>query len=70
MKLKNAGIKVLGTRPEDIDTAEDRKKFSNLLDTIEVEQPKWAELKSTEEAKKFGKAHGYPVIVRPSYVLS
>lgn len=70
MALKENGVNVLGTSPNDIDKAEDRNKFSQLLDTIEVEQPKWAELTSLEEALDFGKIYGYPVIIRPSYVLS
>ncbi len=61
---------MLGTTPENIDRAEDRNKFSSLLDTIEVGQPDWAELTSSEEALDFAKRYGYPVIIRPSYVLS
>lgn len=69
-KLKEAGVNILGTKPEDIDKAEDRNKFSSLLDNIGVGQPIWAELTSNKEALKFGKENGYPVIIRPSYVLS
>lgn len=68
--LHKAWVNVLGTKPEDIDKAEDRNKFSSLLDTIWVGQPIWAELTSSKDAIKFGKEHGYPVIIRPSYVLS
>jgi len=69
-KLEKAGVKVLGTKPKDIDAAEDRNKFSALLDKIGVDQPVWAELISKKEALEFGKKYGYPVIIRPSYVLS
>jgi carbamoyl-phosphate synthase large subunit len=71
LKLQNSGrAKVLGTDPEDIDKAEDRHKFSSILDSIGVDQPAWKELTSYEEAKKFANSVGYPVLVRPSYVLS
>lgn len=63
-------IKVLGTHPLSIDQAEDRKKFSALMDSIDVEQPVWQELSSKEEAVNFGAQINYPVLVRPSYVLS
>ncbi|CAN9423732.1 unnamed protein product [Alternaria alternata] len=62
--------KVLGTDPHDIDKAEDRHKFSSILDSIGVDQPAWKELTSYEDAKKFANSVGYPVLVRPSYVLS
>ena len=52
-KLQEVGIPIIGTSTKNIDTAEDRKKFSKLLDTIGVEQPKWAELTSLKEAEKF-----------------
>ncbi len=70
MRLHEVGVRILGTEPENIDKAEDRHKFSELLDTIGVEQPEWKELTSIEEAKKFANKVGYPVLVRPSYVLS
>ncbi len=70
MALKENGVNILWTSPNDIDKAEDRNKFSQLLDNIEVEQPKWAELTSLDEALDFWKTYGYPVIIRPSYVLS
>jgi len=70
MKLANAGVKLLGTSAEDIDVAEDRSKFSALLDQLGIPQPSWSKLKSIEEAKVFAENIGYPVIVRPSYVLS
>ncbi|RMY43739.1 hypothetical protein D0864_15769, partial [Hortaea werneckii] len=62
--------KVLGTNPEDIDKAEDRHKFSQILDSIGVDQPAWKELRSIDEAKAFANEVSYPVLVRPSYVLS
>ncbi|KAK9449513.1 uncharacterized protein V1518DRAFT_262243 [Limtongia smithiae] len=70
LKLQSAGCKVLGTNPEDIDRAEDRHKFSTILDSIEVDQPAWKELSSVTAAKEFADSVGYPVLVRPSYVLS
>src|SRR3989337_1427546 len=71
LKLQESGkAKVLGTNPEDIDKAEDRHKFSSILDSIGVDQPAWKELTSFEEAQKFARSVGYPVLVRPSYVLS
>jgi len=70
MPFKKAGIRVLGTSPHDIDRAEDRNKFSSLLEKIGVAQPEWRELSSPEQAYEFASKVGYPVIVRPSYVLS
>jgi carbamoyl-phosphate synthase large subunit len=70
MELHRAGVKILGTSPESIDSAENRHKFSNLLDELNIDQPTWKELTSFEEAKKFAEEVGYPVLVRPSYVLS
>ncbi|MBT0159668.1 carbamoyl-phosphate synthase (glutamine-hydrolyzing) large subunit [Candidatus Bathyarchaeota archaeon A05DMB-2] len=70
MKLANAGVKLLGTSAEDIDVAEDRSKFSALLDKLGIPQPSWSKLTSIDEAKGFAAKIGYPVIVRPSYVLS
>ncbi len=70
MRLHIAGAMVLGTQPESIDRAEDRSKFSALLDEINVDQPPWEELTSVDEAKHFAREVGYPVLVRPSYVLS
>jgi carbamoyl-phosphate synthase/aspartate carbamoyltransferase len=70
LPLLRAGVKVLGTSPEMIDTAENRYKFSRMLDTIGVDQPTWKELTSLEEAKAFCNKVSYPVLVRPSYVLS
>jgi carbamoyl-phosphate synthase large subunit len=70
LKLQQAGIRVLGTPPERIDEAEDRHKFSSLLDRLGIDQPEWKELSSIEEAKAFARQVSYPVLVRPSYVLS
>jgi len=65
-----AGIPVFGTQPQDIDRAEDRHKFSTLLDRLGVPQPEWAEVTSRREAGRFAARVRYPVLVRPSYVLS
>ncbi|KAL1901872.1 Carbamoyl-phosphate synthase [Sporothrix stenoceras] len=70
LPLLRAGAKVLGTSPEMIDTAENRYKFSRMLDRIGVDQPTWKELTSFDEAKEFCEKVSYPVLVRPSYVLS
>jgi carbamoyl-phosphate synthase large subunit len=70
LKLHAAGIRVLGTSPLSIDVAEDRHKFSALLDRLGVDQPAWEELTSLEEAERFAEEVGFPVLVRPSYVLS
>lgn len=67
---ETGGAKILGTDPQDIDKAEDRHKFSQILDSIGVDQPAWKELTSVAEAEKFAETVGYPVLVRPSYVLS
>lgn len=70
MKLARSGVKLMGTTAEDIDRAEDRSKFSGLLDQLDIPQPAWSKLASIEGAKLFAEKIGYPVIVRPSYVLS
>ncbi|KAL5365118.1 hypothetical protein BJX96DRAFT_158558 [Aspergillus floccosus] len=67
---ETGGAHVLGTDPKDIDRAEDRHKFSQILDSIGVDQPAWKELTSVAEAERFAESVGYPVLVRPSYVLS
>ena len=69
-KLAKAGVHILGTLPKDIDRAEDRHKFSQLLDDLEIDQPEWREFSDLSSAKGFAESCGYPVIVRPSYVLS
>ena len=63
-------MRILGTSPESIDMAENRYKFSKLLDGLGIDQPAWKELRSVREAEAFAEAVGYPVLVRPSYVLS
>ncbi|ORY96495.1 isoaspartyl dipeptidase-like protein [Syncephalastrum racemosum] len=70
LPLFRQNVKVLGTSPEMIDNAENRWKFSQMCDDIGVDQPFWKELSSYEEAEKFCDNVGYPVLVRPSYVLS
>ncbi|RCI15625.1 hypothetical protein L249_3355 [Ophiocordyceps polyrhachis-furcata BCC 54312] len=67
---ESGGAKVLGTDPKDIDKAEDRQKFSEMLDSIGIDQPAWKELTSVKAAEDFAEQVGYPVLVRPSYVLS
>ena len=70
MKLHRQNVRILGTSPLNIDRAEDRHKFSGMLDSLEVDQPAWTEAKSIDEADKFAEGVGYPVLIRPSYVLS
>ena len=70
LPLHRENVKVLGTFPEMIDTAENRYKFSRMLDRDFVDQPAWKKLTSTKEAEKFCDTVTYPVLVRPSYVLS
>ena len=59
LRLKETGVKVLGTDPEKIDMAEDRHKFSSVLDEIGVDQPEWTEVTTVEAAKAFAKRVGY-----------
>ena len=70
MKCLAFKLPVLGTSPLSIDSAEDRNKFSKLLDKLGIDQPQWKELRSISEALRFANNVGYPVLVRPSYVLS
>lgn len=70
LPLHRQNVKILGTSPEMIDSAENRYKFSRMLDRIGVDQPAWKELTSIEEAEEFANKVSYPVLVRPSYVLS
>ncbi|KAI7961452.1 hypothetical protein MJO28_001941 [Puccinia striiformis f. sp. tritici] len=70
LPLHRQNVKILGTSPEMIDNAENRYKFSRMLDKIGVDQPRWKELTTIEEAHLFCDTVGYPVLVRPSYVLS
>lgn len=70
LPLHRLNVKILGTSPEMIDSAENRYKFSRMLDRINVDQPSWKELTSIEDALEFCEKVQYPVLVRPSYVLS
>ncbi len=70
MKLYRQGVPVLGTSPIDIDRAENRDKFSAMLDKLGIDQPAWRALTSLDDIKDFVSKVGYPVLVRPSYVLS
>jgi carbamoyl-phosphate synthase large subunit len=71
VRLHRAGVRILGTSPEKIDSAEDRRKFSALLDTLAIGQPCWAHVTEVDEADSIvERLGGYPVLVRPSYVLS
>ena len=70
MKLHRQGVPVLGTSPVDIDRAENRDKFSAMLDKLGIDQPAWRALTSFDDIKEFVSEVGYPVLVRPSYVLS
>jgi carbamoyl-phosphate synthase large subunit len=69
-KLAKNGINIIGTSAEDVDRAEDRAKFGQMLDTLGIKQPAWRKFKSLAEAKEFAELVGFPVLVRPSYVLS
>lgn len=70
LPLHRAGVRILGTSPRSIDAAEDRHKFSKLLDSMGIDQPRWKELSNLKDAEAFARDVGYPVLVRPSYVLS
>jgi len=70
LKLANSGVKLLGTSGQSIDCAEDRSKFSALLDQLGIPQPDWSRLTTTRGVKEFAEKIGYPVLIRPSYVLS
>ena len=70
MKLYRQSVPILGTSPLSIDRAENRSKFSAMLDKLGIDQPKWSALTSMEDVQKFVDEVGYPVLVRPSYVLS
>jgi carbamoyl-phosphate synthase large subunit len=71
IRLHRAGVKILGTSAESIDAAEDREKFSALLDKLGIDQPKWTSTGKIEDAESIAESlGGYPVLVRPSYVLS
>ncbi len=70
MRLHRQGVPIMGTPPESIDRAEDRHKFSSMCDTLAIDQPRWQELTSFEEIDRFIDGIGFPVLIRPSYVLS
>ncbi len=69
-KLAKNGVNIVGTRSEDVDRAEDRAKFGQLLDSLGIKQPAWKKFTSLADAEEFADTVGYPVLVRPSYVLS
>ncbi|MFW6124405.1 MAG: carbamoyl-phosphate synthase (glutamine-hydrolyzing) large subunit [Acidobacteriota bacterium] len=69
-KCAQYGLKILGAAPHNIDNAENRHKFSSLLDKLNIDQPEWKELADIDKAKEFAESVGYPVLIRPSYVLS
>jgi carbamoylphosphate synthase large subunit/anthranilate/para-aminobenzoate synthase component II len=68
--LSESGVAILGTAAGDIDRAEDRRQFSDMLDQMGINQPSWSVLKSNDEALTFAEKVGFPVLVRPSFVLS
>ncbi|MBR1706889.1 MAG: carbamoyl-phosphate synthase (glutamine-hydrolyzing) large subunit [Bacteroidales bacterium] len=70
LPLKRCGIPLLGTSAEDIDRAEDRNKFSSVVDRLGIDQPRWREMTSLADVDRFVSEVGFPVLVRPSYVLS
>ncbi len=70
MRLHGSDVNILGTSPESIDNAENRHKFSMMLDNLKIDQPKWKELTSVREIHDFVEEVGFPVLIRPSYVLS
>lgn len=70
LPLGQTGYPIMGTKPDDIDRAEDRQKFSSMLNDMGIDQPEWDEVTTLASAKKFADKVGYPVLIRPSYVLS
>ncbi len=70
MRLHGQHVNILGTSPESIDRAEDRRKFSSMCDELGIDQPRWSELTSIEDIYVFVDKVGFPVLIRPSYVLS
>ena len=70
MRLHGQHVNILGTSPESIDRAEDRQKFSTMCDELGIDQPRWSELTSIEDIYHFVDKVGFPVLIRPSYVLS
>jgi carbamoyl-phosphate synthase large subunit len=69
LPLQKAGVKILGTSPDSIDLAEDRRRFGSLLADLQIPAPAWGTARSLEEAREIGRRIGYPLLVRPSYVL-
>lgn len=69
-KLEESGVRILGTSGKSVDIAEDRSKFSRLLDSLVIKQPPWVEARSVSDIMKFIDEYGFPVIIRASYVLS
>lgn len=70
LPLHRAGFPILGTSPEDIDRAENRETFSSLLQRLGIDQPAWERVSTIDAARRFAERIGYPILVRPSYVLS
>ncbi len=70
MRLHGENVPILGTSPESIDRAEDRQKFSSMCDALGIDQPRWSELTSIEDIYRFVDTVGFPLLIRPSYVLS
>ncbi|MCD8207372.1 MAG: carbamoyl-phosphate synthase (glutamine-hydrolyzing) large subunit, partial [Bacteroidales bacterium] len=70
LRLSENGVRLLGTKADRIDNAEDRHRFSSIVDALGIDQPKWKELTTLDDLHSFIEAVGYPVLVRPSYVLS
>jgi carbamoyl-phosphate synthase large subunit len=70
LRLYNENVNILGTSPVSIDRAEDRNKFSSMLDKLNIDQPRWKELTSLREINSFSDEVGFPLLIRPSYVLS
>ncbi|GAT63857.1 carbamoyl-phosphate synthase (glutamine-hydrolyzing) large subunit [Paludibacter jiangxiensis] len=70
VRMSDSGVNILGTKAPSIDNAEDRHKFSSMLDDLKIDQPRWQELRSLNDITEFVKNVGFPVLVRPSYVLS
>ena len=70
LRLDQSGVRILGTKASCIDKAEDRHKFSSIVDALGIDQPKWKELTTLDDINSFIDEVGYPVLVRPSYVLS
>ncbi len=68
--LEESGVRLLGTSGKSVDIAENRSKFSKLLDKLGIKQPPWIVAKSVVEVKRFAEQYGYPLLIRPSYVLS